>query len=90
MLSYANNWFELAKEFDTDTENVSFGLALVRVKQLDYEAGLKEVNELIQRLEGQKKKVDMTYYYLRALCFKKLGLFDRARTDYEYAILNLG
>lgn len=83
MLSYAKNWFELAKEFETDTENVSFGLALVQIKQLQFAAGLKEIDEIIQSLESQKKKVDMTYYYIRALCYKQLGQFDNARKDYE-------
>ena len=50
MLSYAKNWFELAKEFETDTENVSFGLALVQIKQLQFAAGLKEIDEIIQSL----------------------------------------
>jgi len=41
-------------------------------------------------LEIQKKKVDMTYYYIRALCYKQLGQFDNARKDYEYFIHYLG
>ena len=36
MLSYAKEWFLLAKEKDTETEKVSFGLALVLVKQLNF------------------------------------------------------
>jgi tetratricopeptide (TPR) repeat protein len=90
MLSYAKSWFELAKEFETDTENVSFGLALVQIKQLQFAAGLREIDEIIQTLEGQKKKVDMTYYYIRALCYKQLGQFDNARKDYEYPSPHLG
>jgi len=30
-----------------------------------------------------RRKVDMTYYYLRALCYKKLGQFEKAKSDYE-------
>ena len=84
MLSYAKEWFVLAKEKETETEKVSFGLALVFVKQLNFESALREIDELIQKLEREGRKKEMTYYYLRALCYKKLGEFERARADYEY------
>lgn len=93
MLSYAKEWFLIAKEKDTEIEKVSFGLALVLVKQLNFTAALREIDELIQRLEKgnyPNHKIDMTYYYIRALCYKKLELFDKAKTDYEYFVLNLG
>lgn len=41
MLTYAKDWFTLAKEKDTDIEKVSFGLALVLVKQLNFVGALK-------------------------------------------------
>lgn len=41
MLTYSKEWFSLAKEKDTDIEKVSFGLALVLVKQLNFSAALK-------------------------------------------------
>jgi len=50
MLSYAKNWFELAKEYETDSENVSYGLALVQIKQLQYKPALKEIDDLICHL----------------------------------------
>jgi len=37
-----------------------------------------------------EKKVDFTYYYLRALCYKQIGNFERARLDYMYFRYNLG
>ena len=40
MLSFAREWFALAKEKDTETEKVTFGLALVLVKQLNFAAAL--------------------------------------------------
>jgi tetratricopeptide (TPR) repeat protein len=58
---------------------------LVLVKQLNFEGALKEIDELIQRMEkADRRKVDMTYYYLRALCYKKLEQYEKARADYEY------
>ena len=86
MLTYAKEWFLLAKQKETDAEKVSFGLALVQVKQLNFEGALREIDELILKLEkaDPRRKIDMTYYYLRALCYKKLEQFDRAKTDYEY------
>lgn len=57
---------------------------MVQIKQLQFSAGLREIDEIIQTLEGQRKKVDMTYYYIRALCYKQLGQYDLARKDYEY------
>lgn len=88
MLTYAKDWLTLAKLKKTDPEKVSFGLALVQVKQLNFAEALKEIDELIISLEkavekSDKKKVDMTYYYLRALCYKKLDQYDKARADYE-------
>lgn len=44
----------------------------------------------LEKSENQKKKVDMTYYYLRALCNKKLDHFERAREDYEYPLSDTG
>jgi hypothetical protein len=44
MLTYAKEWFLLAKEKDTDTEKVSFGLALVLVKQLNFPGALREID----------------------------------------------
>ena len=74
MLTYAKEWFMLAKEKDTETEKVSFGLALVLIKQLNFELGLREIDDLITRLERTigRDSTNKTYYYLRALCYKKL------------------
>ena len=51
MLTYAKDWLTLAKLKKTDPEKVSFGLALVQVKQLNFAAALKEIDELITTLE---------------------------------------
>ena len=51
MLTYAKDWLTLAKLKKTDPEKVSFGLALVQVKQLNFAEALKEIDELIISLE---------------------------------------
>lgn len=62
---------------------MSYGLALVQVKQRNFQAGLVEIDQLITGLEAGKKNVEMGYYYLRALCHKQLENYDKARNDYE-------
>ena len=73
MLESARLWFNLANEFESDSENVLFGISLVALKQLRYKESLAGINQLIQKIEANGKKAQSVYYYVRALCSKELG-----------------
>lgn len=73
MLESARMWFNLASEFETDSENVLFGSSIVAMKQLRYHDSLTNINELIHKMEVGKKKIVPVYYYIRGLCHKELG-----------------
>ena len=76
-------WFNLANEFESDSESVIFGLALVSLKQLNYNESLKYINDLMQKLAASKKKIQLVYYYIRSLCYKELGMLQQCKADYE-------
>jgi hypothetical protein len=46
------------------------------------------VEELIKKFEGGKKPLKLVYYYIRALCSKKLRKYDQAKSDYGILIRN--
>lgn len=73
MLESARMWFNLARQFQTDSENVLFGVSLVALKQLRYSQSLAGICELISKITSANKPVLSVYYYIRALCHKQLG-----------------
>lgn len=88
MLESARLWFNLAKEFQTDSENVLFGVSLVALKQLRYSESLAGINELIHKLESSSKSILPVYFYIRALCNKELQNHSQAKQDYKYTAHN--
>lgn len=54
------------------------------MKMEKFEESFQEISSLIGYLTEKKKKVDIRYYYLRAICNKKFGKYDAAKRDYRY------
>jgi site-specific DNA-adenine methylase len=46
------------------------------------------VEELIKKFDGGKKQSKLVYYYIRALCSKKLRNYEQAKSDYGILIKN--
>lgn len=65
---------------------VKFGLGIVYIKQMRFGDSYGIVDNLIKRNESQKKNPKYIYYYIRALCAKKLAKYDQARNDYSFIL----